>query len=437
MLSPDDLKLAQRDCGVPGLAVVLDTEAITNTIRAHLPDEDIRSVEPTYVHYKPHTNCLVAYQLRTSDGEFPIYAKAYGADAGVKLEKTLGLQGIPSSLGPGTLILEATNIGCYFFPVDHRLKGLRRLAYSSTRRNLLRGMLRDPSEISSATLRHLRYKPERRYVACLETESGPKSLLKIFTPARYQAARAAALAFRSQGPLQISRMAGFSDKHNVLAFEWLPGHLLRHTMLSPDVQKKDKTSAVELTGAALAELHSQTPTTLAHQSPAEEIFRLSAQATTIAHLSPAAGKHAEQVVRQIASGLKKIPTETTALHGDFYDHQVLYSDGAPVILDLDEAIFGHPARDLGLFIAHLERDRLHDRLSPDEVDLFADALVQGYQLTRPAPSSRAIRLYTAIGLLRLAAEPFRYREPNWPHQIEALLAHAETMLGRRFPASRP
>jgi Ser/Thr protein kinase RdoA (MazF antagonist) len=436
VLSPDDLQLVGRDGDVPGLGTVLDTEALTKALHADLTDAGVSALELSYAHYKPHTSCLVAGRLVTADTELPFYAKAYGADGPVKLEKTRILQAFPSPVGPGTLILEEARIGFYFFPVDHRLKGLRRLAYPDTERSLLRGLLGKSHDFSGATLQYLRYKPERRYVASLESKQGTKFLLKFFEPARYQAAKRAAQALSAQGQTGIERATYFSDRHKVMGLEWLPGQLLSHVILAPDTGECDKAALVELTGAALAELHSHAPSGLTKQSRADEIRRLQAQAVTIRHLCPVLGKQAEELAGSVISSLDEVSAETTALHGDFYDKQVLFSDGNPVILDLDEAMLGHPAIDLGLFIAHLERHRLNHRLSSQEVDLLADALVRGYQLVRPAPAQGAIRLYTAIGLLHLAAEPFRYRDPNWREQMRSQLSHVDAILERNS-AVRP
>ena len=434
MLSPDDLEIVKRDSDVPGLATVLDAGALTLALRNHLPDAAIEAVEPIYVHYKPQTNCLVAFRVRTTEGEALAYAKAYGADAGVKLEKTRELLNVPSPVGPGTLILESTNIGVYFFPIDHRLKSLRRLARPDTQRSLIRELFGDFPEYSTATLRHLRYKPERRYVAYLETPSRPRFLVKFFTPAGYRAAKAAAQAFCFLGQTGKERRTYFLDRHNVMGLEWLPGRLLSDTILAEDEHEGDSARAIESAGSALAEMHSAAPAKLRKISRADEIRRLEAQATTIWHLCPALGARAEGLVGKIIPALEKLSKEKTALHGDFYDKQVLLSDGIPVILDLDEARLGHPGIDLGLFIAHLERHQLYDRVSEVELDNYADALVRGYQRARRAPSAAAIHLYTAIGLLHLAAEPFRYRDQHWRDQAEKILARVDALLNRHFSA---
>lgn len=430
MLSPDDLQIVERDRDIPGLGTILDTDALLEALQASLPDAGIRALEPSYLHYKPRTNCLVAGLLKTANGELPFYAKAYGADGPVKLEKTRELQSIPSKLGPGAVILEDAGIGIYFFPVDHVLKGLRRLADPVTEVSLLKGLLGKSHDFSDATLQPLRYKPERRYVARLESAAGPGMLLKFFEPSRYRAAKRAAQAIGETATAATRRTNYFFDRHKAMGLEWLPGQQLSEVILTRDVPEEDRVAAVEQTGTALAELHSCAPGALKKQLREEETRRLHAQAATIGHLHPDIGGQAERLALLAESGLQRVPVETSALHGDFYDHQVLISDGAPVLLDLDEARLGHPAIDLGLFIAHLERHRLYHRLAAEDVGACTRALVRGYERVRPAPSEAVIGLYTGVGLLHLAAEPFRYREAEWRRRMADLLAQVEAILER-------
>ncbi|NIL94706.1 MAG: hypothetical protein GTO71_09750, partial [Woeseiaceae bacterium] len=215
------------------------------------------------------------------------------------------MRDFPSSLGPGTLILEDAGIGIYFFPIDHELKGLRRLGDPGTVHSLLRGLLGKSHDFSGATLRPLRYKPERRYVACLESPAGPRLLLKFFVPKRYQAAKRAAQAFGTQGPAGIGRATYFFDRYGAMGLEWLPGRLLSDVILAPDTPTQDKAAAIEQTGTTLAEFHSRAPSTLRKQSRADEIHRLNAQAATIGYLSPALANHAERLALKIISSLEE------------------------------------------------------------------------------------------------------------------------------------
>jgi aminoglycoside phosphotransferase (APT) family kinase protein len=158
-------------------------------------------------------------------------------------------------------------------------------------------------------------------------------------------------------------------------------------------------------------------------------MRLQAQANTIAQLCPELTRTVERLVQRIAAQLSELQPVIRVLHGDFYDQQVMLgSNNTAIILDIDQAELGDPAADLGLFIAHLEREELRNKLSAQEVDTFSDALIQGYCDVCRSQESATIHLYAAIGLLYLAAEPFRYREPDWPERIAAILSRADTVL---------
>ncbi len=434
MLSHADAKLVARENAIPGMATVLDTDAVADHLCRHLAGLDIGALRQSYVHYKPATNCLVTYRLTAGDTEYLLYAKAYGPDAQVKFEKTRRLSAIPSPLGPGTLVFDQIATAIYLFPVDHRLKALKKIADSGEQHNLIKHCYPNQPELHAGRLTPLTYKPERRFVARLDLADEPRAVLKFYTPAGYDAARAAARAFESRGALQLARLAACSDRYHALACDWLDGHLLRELLRQSDIAQEQKTAALQHTGAALADLQRQRPEGLAHRSLENERSRLAAQAETIRHLAPDLFTRAEQLAQRLADALGNIPPAVCALHGDFYDKQVLIRDGEAVILDLDNAALGDPAADPGLFIAHLERDVLRNELDADDRMQFAEAFLQGYRKVGQQPDEERIRLYTAIGLFYLAAEPFRYREPDWPARIEALLARIETIITKGVDA---
>lgn len=429
MLSPGDAALARRERRIPGLATLLDPGALLAALRERLPGVSVDGASPVYVHYKPATTCLVAYRLRLADTELSIYAKAYGADAQVKLQKSRRLGRIRGPLGPGAVVLDDLDSAIYFFPVDHRMPALRRMADPGTRRNLLKRLLRRRPELHEAPLHILTYKPERRYVARVESPQGPQALVKFYTPAGYAAARTAAQALSARGPLQLARLTGSTDRYHGLAYEWHPGRLLRDVLCDAATPESDKITALDRVGVALAELHRQAPDGLGARTPRGERERLQAQAATIAHLVPEQESRLQSLVRRMAARLSGQPPARRAQHGDFYDQQALVMPDGVRILDLDQAALGDPAADPGLFIAHLERHVLRRELTADAAGRYVEAFLTGYRgACEDPPSAAAIGLYRAMGLFYLAAEPFRYRESDWPARIEAMLLHTETLL---------
>src|SRR3972149_4862582 len=108
--------------------------------------------------------------------------------------------------------------------------------------------------------------------------------------------------------------------------------------------------------------------------------------------------------------------------------QVLLADDTVAFLDLDRAVCSDSAADLGLFIAHLERDALRGNISTSQVESLGNSLLEGYGFGVGLDIPSRIELYTAAGLLQLAPDPFRHREPNWPERTEATLDRVEGIL---------
>jgi len=87
-----------------------------------------------------------------------------------------------------------------------------------------------------------------------------------------------------------------------------------------------------------------------------------------------------------------------------------------------------------LFVAHLERDLLRGVLRPAQVAQLRAALLDGYGVADEM-WARAIDTYTAIGLLHLAPDPFRRREPDWAQRVSAIIARAQAITDARLPSA--
>ncbi len=432
MWTHHDQALIQRDTALPGLAVVLRPSAFRTTLERLLPDAPLDAVTPDYVRYKPGMNCLVAYRVEAGGTTYPVYAKAHRPDDLVKLEKATSRPATDTPLGPGRHVLPAWSVVVSLFPNDGKLRVLHRLGETDRKRALLARVLPARPDLWDAGVHLLRYKPERRFVARLSA-GDRTAALKMYTTAGYPMARSGSRAFEERGALRLAPLLGRSDRHHVLAFGWVHGLLLR------DLLRHDATAmpALHHVGAALAALHGQQGTGLPVRSRAMEAARLLAVAEGVAALLPRRSRYARTLATRLARRLEDLPTTATPIHGDFYDKQVLLRDDTAVVLDLDESALGHPAIDLGNFIAHLERDRMRHGGPAHRVEAMAAALLDGYATTARVP--RHLDLHTAAALLLLAHHPFRFREPDWADRIEALLERTDTLARRAdtspsFPA---
>jgi Phosphotransferase enzyme family len=422
VLSPHDADLVRRDPALPGLAILLDPEAFVAALRQSLPEANLGTAHITYVRYKPGMNCLVGCQLEVAGAVVEVYAKAHGPDAAVKLRNAHKRPGLPGPLGPGRVVLEDDAIVVCTFPDDRKVKALPCLVDAEARKRLFHQLLPDRPDLWEGAVQRLAYKPERRYVA--QILAAHQAVVKVYTKSGYQVVQRKAGALGSHQSLRIAPQLGCSDHHGILVFEWLPGRLLSEAIAASELSLE----AVTAVGAALTELHAQTGDRLTQLTREAEAATLLEVAGGLGLVCPPLARQANDLAQPLAAELAQAPLMHRPIHGDFYAKQVLLADAAVAILDLDAAVHGDPAADLGNFIAHLHRDALRGNVAPNLVEPVRDALLEGYRLATGCRLPDRIALYTAVGLLRLAHDPFRHREPHWPERTEALLRRAETIL---------
>lgn len=429
MLSPPDADLVRRERALPGLAVLLDPEAFVRALRPHVPDAGLREASITYIRYKPETNCLLTYRLETGGGPVTAYAKLHGPDAEVKLRNVREKEkdSATSPLGPGRIVLEEISTVVALFPNDGKLRSLQELQDPTAWRRRLVGLFPERPDLWECEARTLAYKPERRYVAQLAAGGEPRAVLKYYNEGGFAQADAISVGFRSRGPLRVARRIGRSRRRRTLAFEWLAGRLLSEAITDPG-QDLDEIAVV---GAALAELHGQAPGGLvAVSTRRKEAESWIALAEGIAFLHPPGEGRARSLARRLASLFPDAPAAPRPVHGDFYAKQVLVDGGQASLLDLDRAVRGDPAADLGRFLGHLERDALRGVVPPERVEPLGNALLDGYRRASRSSLPSGVGPYVAAALLSLAPDPFRYREQGWPQRIEALLERAEAVLDK-------
>ncbi len=428
MLSLPDATLVQRDAAIPGLGVLLDDDAFVRVLQAALPERPIAFARSTYVRYKPRMNCLVAYQLTLDGTVVDVYAKAHRGDADDKLRKTRERTSVQGALGPGCVVLDEHQITIWALPNDGKLRGLTPLFDPHKQPKLLCKLLPGRVIGQQPRLHTLRYKPERRYVAQLAHGTKPQAVVRVYASNAYPFAVQNAGAFRSQGMLRVARRLGRSRRHGIIVMEWIEGRCLTDVLGAPD-----GVAAVMATGTALALLHRQAPSGLTQRTHADEIAHLRAVADGVGVICPDLAPPTRALAAQLAAYGNQLPTVMAATHGDFYADQVLLTDNGVALLDLDRAAWGDPAVDLGVFIAHLLYDGLRNATGNEHVARLREAFLAGY--AADGRMLARIEIYTAIGLLLLAPDPFRRRIPNWPTQMAALIEQAQAIADRQIRAA--
>jgi len=415
MIAPQDAAVARRDQELPGLMTVLDPEALA----AQLPPS-MRYLERAriaYARYKPGQSCVVGY-CAPDDGAPKAYAKAHRAGAPAPGESVLDERGLQR------FVVRDGTVSVSVFPVDARLKFLRRLASRKRFARQLEKLMPEHPECWSTTLQPLHYMPERRFVAKLVANGRAAAVLKVYSEDDYPLAGANADAFRSQGPLRVAPLLARSDRHRVLVFQWIEGRSLNDAMVDPAFDVR----SLSTVGAALAELHGDECVALRRSTGADEAATLRALVANLSLLCPELAPRLDALGCRLAGYLEQSPPVGLPIHGDFGPKQVVLSNGEVTLLDFDRSVRGDPAVDLGLFLAWLEREVLLGRLRAGRLGPIRDALLAGYRgQGRLAPVG--LEPHAAIGLLRLAAHPFRERDADWPGSIAAILGRAEKIAG--------
>ena len=421
MLSATERSIVERERDVPGLGTLLDPDLFLEALRARVDRLELLSARRTYIRYKPGANCIAAYTIETESGPLELYGKAHGRDASTKFAKASARQQVASVLGPGRLLFDEDAIAVSIFPNDSKLSALPDLAEVATRLALLESIMPGDPRLAMSEYRRIAYKPERRYVAGLEIEGEPWGVLKLYTRDGYRSARRRALAFQPGELLRVPQLLGKWSHPGAVITAWLQGRRLSDALADGDLDLE----SVARVGAALAELHGQEPPVrLPLQRPNVEIDTLFSLVETVGHLLPGLASRAWALARRLSSLLEERHFAPVSVHGDFYAKQVLVDAGHIAFLDLDGAARAAPEFDLGVFIAHLERDALRGNLARSRVEPMARAFLKGYAGGRSLP----VELYVAAGLFRLLHDPFRHCEPDWEQRIEALLARAERIL---------
>jgi aminoglycoside phosphotransferase (APT) family kinase protein len=428
MLSTENADLVRRDPGIPGLVVLMDPDALVDAIRPFIVVKGLVKATITYIRYKPATNCMIAYKLKIAGKTLLMHAKAHDADAVVKLKKALEKKNIAGPFGAGVVSLKDIGIVVSLFPNDRKLKTLRRLGEVEKLRDLLHRIFPDHPDFWDGTLHTLSYKPERRYVARLDVSGKPQAVLKFYTPKVFHKARINARVFKSRKHLNIPKKLGSFGSRWILGLNWLQGKMLSEILLADDMERAAR--MVKKTGKALAVLHSHKAIGLAYRSREAEMSALSAISKALEILCPALTEYSKNLEGQLVSWITTQPAINKPIHGDFYAKQALVHDGQISIVDLDEAVFGDPRADIGLFIAHMELDAVQGILHSDQVELFSYALLKGYQNRTGETKIDDINAYTAIGLFQLAHHPFRYCKPNWPKQTKEILNKVEKYINK-------
>ena len=99
MLIDEDQSLIKREHLIPGFQFLLNSARLSSLIETRCGISALEDLRLDYLRYKPGTNCIARFQYK-ADGEWSVgYAKAFGPDATVKLQKSLEQPSCPGKIG--------------------------------------------------------------------------------------------------------------------------------------------------------------------------------------------------------------------------------------------------------------------------------------------------------------------------------------------------
>jgi Ser/Thr protein kinase RdoA (MazF antagonist) len=449
-----DASLISREPDLPGLAAALTPAELAEHLApwwqsagpAGEPGHAPR-LRGHYARYKPGTSCLVGYTLDGDaapvdgpaawDAPAPLYVMAHRADAEDKLANARRL-GAQAAL-VAALVVDELSLVAYRFPLDRRLDQLALVATPGGCRVLLERLGLADVDDQPITCKLLRYKPERRAVVHLAL-GARRWLVKLYADeGAFNAAYASARLADAPGT-PLAPLAGKSRRHRALAWPWLDGKPLDGVLLDtapPNTVPETAAHALDAyaaAGRALAALHGMDhhPHGYGYDAAVERQAALFAGQAVVS-LDPMTRCMVDNLLGAIVPFVVN-PPRTTAVHGDFTPDQVMVDDrsGCVTLLDLDRAGVGDPAADLGAWYAWLLHRRDAGAAAPVTVERVMDAFKAGYAQVRPLPADDAVRVHTAMRLLRLAPEPFRQRrDPHWSADLYQCLSTIEEVIHGR------
>ena len=423
MLERDDLDLVRSDALLPGLAVVLDPECVHEKVAAAVGACGLRlkATSVQYLRYKPGTSVVATVRVRTDVGSSLGYVRAWSRDRGAPEPVVLGATRPTRQARAWTpLVDDEAMVAVAPAGADLRLRGVPKVLLES--RSWLRRLdvtgSDGPGDLSAAvSVRELRYKPGRRWVARVDVDGSPWAVAKaVRRPALHHAV--GALRQASDAGARVAPLVAVDRRNEVFVSRWVAGVPLEPVTAGPSLPD---------VGAALASLH-RTPVPLAW--PAADPVTTGLDALrAVRTVLPAAAPEAQRCLGLALAALADPPSRRVLVHGDLNAEQVVLGPSGPVLIDLDRAQVDEPLADVASWVAHA-RGAMPSLDAPSARDQ-AERLLDGYRSAGgdPGDVSRLPAL-VALALLQRSVEPFRYRRVGWPElvrqRVRAALREVET-----------
>ncbi len=411
-----------------------DSATAERLVREHLelPHMPVVAVRPVGVRPKGTAGGLVTYSIELADGTHT-YASARVATprrlhagwARLKSERSKW-QG---ELAAGAMV-EDPGVLLTSFPLDRRLPWLRPYTEPEKAKFLLldSGVV-DPS--ASVSKRQSRvtltsYRAERRAVLRWEFACKPPGEERRTQRLYVRLHSDPGPAIRSTVALTAAQAGGVPtpaplmlDTDRAIAVESIVGRKSARSGL------QDAADAYAL-GRLTAKLHHLPAPPGLPTSRYDDRLRQAARSIRgLMDIAPVLGirarKRLEHVGGRAAPGTADAPR---LLHGDLHGGQLVVGHKGGFLVDFDRSCGGHPAQDIGSFLAHLVLER------PEQAATEFISFSEGYASRGPWFSEAVLHHHVAIELLCLADAPFRRLMADWWDNTVRLLDQVDRHLSR-------
>ncbi len=411
------MHLYQPDDCVPATRMLFDTEKLSGCVKAWLPDAGKLSLDS--IRYKPRTSCLVSYRYDTPDQEPAfVHIKAFSAEDWQTRKQKL------VSKHPGVLVNDELAFALFKYPFDTEIPALQQFDAAPTE-FVSRVLFESFQGEVVSSVRTLAYKPNRRYTAKVDFESGRRAVVKLHDQSTFERVMQSATLLKKPSMIQTPDRIGRSNRYQTLAYEWVVGDPVDFAIESAEgclgLLKEIFDYLDRLHGA------SEKPGT----ANVELLKSLNAMGQYIGEIYPPLIADSSRIAKRIARCKPRLDN-STIIHGDFHERQLLKTDSSVTACDLDDCSIGDATTDLASFVGHLQYRACIGEVSHDLVNSI-DELSLGHLRSRDA--AERYQWHRTSALFRLASHPFRSGASNWVQQTEKVLGLVEQQIESQRKAS--
>ncbi|WP_150538799.1 phosphotransferase [Actinobacillus vicugnae] len=428
MLTKADKQIIAREPNLPGLAVLLNQQALLAQLKTLPQFADAIKAQVQYLRYKPNTSCACTVKIEF-DGHSSqyFYAKAlskarFDESWNHPKRQKLVLQNDP--LSPFALMDQYI---LFMYPVhDRGIGNLKWLTSKKAQQNLLKQCILPNASESCLHFEVLRYKPERRLVARVRQDGKTIAVVRSSNSVDFSRIIIGAtfsVAERHQ------KIYGIDGTTYTLVTSWQKG-----TSLCPEEGEFPSQELIPTIAKTIARIHQSPYKHPGKYDVADELNALNDVTNTFQHILPEAAHWLKTLIIELEQKLPKIIPHFTLIHGDLSLDQMIMRKNKEGrvklrVLDWDRATSGNPLMDLATMQARLELQVIEGVIPQWKAKNLMTALLKAYQ-KRTQYDLDGLPYFVASAILKLATEPFRKRSAKWEQNCLQLLQRAEIILNQ-------